>query len=95
MCVCTCQTSANTEPHQFYLGVGAINLFGDICILAVPVANVLKLQMRTPQKIAICFMFLLGSLYVPSSSFPLFAYLPPLTHSLTPLPASASPPCTA
>jgi hypothetical protein len=89
MCVCTCQTSANTEPHQFYLGVGAINLFGDICILAVPVANVLKLQMRTPQKIAICFMFLLGSLYVPlsptSSSLPL----------LTPLPASASPPCTA
>jgi hypothetical protein len=62
-----CQTRANTEPYQFYLGVGVINLFGDICILAVPVSNVLKLQMGNPQKIAICFMFLLGSLCVPFS----------------------------
>ncbi|CAJ2504739.1 Uu.00g121330.m01.CDS01 [Anthostomella pinea] len=46
---------------KFYLGVGIINLFGDICILSVPVASVWKLQMRKTQKIAVCFIFLLGS----------------------------------
>jgi hypothetical protein len=46
---------------QFYLGIGIINLFGDICILAVPVQRVLKLQLGLSQKIAVCFMFLLGS----------------------------------
>lgn len=49
---------------QFYLGMGIINLFGDVCILAVPISSVLKLQMERTQKIAICFMFLLGSLSV-------------------------------
>ncbi|KAF1921531.1 hypothetical protein BDU57DRAFT_489397 [Ampelomyces quisqualis] len=46
---------------KFYLGVGIINLFGDICILAVPISNVLKLHMGKSQKIATCFIFLLGS----------------------------------
>ncbi|KAF2851564.1 hypothetical protein T440DRAFT_467810 [Plenodomus tracheiphilus IPT5] len=46
---------------KFYLGMGVVNLFGDICILAVPVSSVLKLQMGRTQKIAICLMFLLGS----------------------------------
>ncbi|PSN65116.1 hypothetical protein BS50DRAFT_51628 [Corynespora cassiicola Philippines] len=46
---------------KFYLGVGIINLFGDICILAVPVRSVWKLQMNLTQKIAVLFMFLLGS----------------------------------
>ncbi|KAH6642825.1 hypothetical protein C7974DRAFT_386223 [Boeremia exigua] len=46
---------------KFYLGMGIINLFGDVCILAVPISSVLKLQMERTQKIAICFMFLLGS----------------------------------
>lgn len=49
------------DEAKFYLGVGIINLFGDICILSVPIASVLKLQMSKPQKIAVCFMFLLGS----------------------------------
>jgi hypothetical protein len=48
---------------QFYLGVGIINLFGDICILAIPISSVMKLHMERAQKIAICFMFLLGSLW--------------------------------
>lgn len=49
------------DEAKFYLGVGIINLFGDICILMVPISSVLKLQIGRTQKIAICFMFLLGS----------------------------------
>jgi len=48
--------------RQFCLGVGIINLFGDISILAVLISSVLKLHM---QMVAICFMFLLGSLCAP------------------------------
>lgn len=47
---------------KFYLGVGVINLFGDICILTVPVSNVMKLRLARNQKIAISLIFLLGSL---------------------------------
>ncbi|KAL6709108.1 hypothetical protein ACN47E_001924 [Coniothyrium glycines] len=49
------------DEAKFYLGVGIINLFGDVCILMVPVSNVVKLQMARSQKVAICFIFLLGS----------------------------------
>jgi len=49
---------------QFYLGVGIINLFGDVCILTIPIASVLKLHMGRTQKVAVCLTFLLGSLYV-------------------------------
>jgi hypothetical protein len=35
-----------------------------VCILAIPISSVLKLHMGRTQKIAICFTFLLGSLYV-------------------------------
>ncbi|KAF2995708.1 hypothetical protein E8E13_004129 [Curvularia kusanoi] len=46
---------------KFYLGVGIINLFGDICILTVPISNVVRLRLGTTQKIAISLIFLLGS----------------------------------
>jgi hypothetical protein len=49
------------DEAKFYLGIGIINLFGDICILAVPVRNVLKLHMDKTQKGLVLFMFLLGS----------------------------------
>jgi hypothetical protein len=49
------------DEAKFYLGVGIINLVGDICILSVPITSVLKLHMSRPQKYAVCFMFLLGS----------------------------------
>ncbi|KAL5119955.1 hypothetical protein ACEQ8H_002053 [Pleosporales sp. CAS-2024a] len=49
------------DEAKFYLGVGIINLFGDMCILAVPVSSVVKLHMERSQKIAISLMFLLGS----------------------------------
>lgn len=52
------------DLRQFYLGIGIINLFGDVCILTVPVSSVLRLNMERAQKIAICLTFLLGSLYV-------------------------------
>jgi hypothetical protein len=35
-----------------------------MCILAIPISSVMKLHMGRTQKIAICFIFLLGSLYV-------------------------------
>lgn len=47
---------------KFYLGVGIINLFGDICILTVPVSSVMRLRLARTQKIAISLIFLLGSL---------------------------------
>ncbi|KAH8624623.1 hypothetical protein IG631_20088 [Alternaria alternata] len=46
---------------QFYLGIGIINLFGDICILTIPVQSVLKLNMGRSQKVAVILTFLLGS----------------------------------
>ncbi|KAL2017885.1 hypothetical protein VTK56DRAFT_1541 [Thermocarpiscus australiensis] len=49
------------DEAKFYLGIGIINLFGDICILTVPVHRVLKLHLGTTQKVAVCFVFLLGS----------------------------------
>ncbi|KAF2678540.1 hypothetical protein K458DRAFT_422994 [Lentithecium fluviatile CBS 122367] len=49
------------DEAKFYLGIGIINLFGDICILSVPIQSVLKLQMEWTQKVAVLFMFLLGS----------------------------------
>ncbi|CAG5180885.1 uncharacterized protein ALTATR162_LOCUS9486 [Alternaria atra] len=45
----------------FYLGVGIINLFGDICILTIPIQSVLKLNMGRSQKVAVILTFLLGS----------------------------------
>jgi hypothetical protein len=63
----------NLEPAfadqlQFYLGVGIINLFGDICILTVPISSVIKLRLEKTQKIAILLIFMLGSLYVNPTS---------------------------
>ncbi|CAN9336884.1 unnamed protein product [Alternaria alternata] len=46
---------------RFYLGIGIINLFGDICILTIPVQSVLKLNMGRSQKVAVILTFLLGS----------------------------------
>lgn len=50
------------DEAKFYLGVGIINMFGDLCILAVPAPAVWRLQMPRAQKIAISFIFLLGGL---------------------------------
>ncbi|KAJ8117308.1 hypothetical protein OPT61_g1460 [Boeremia exigua] len=49
------------DEAKFYLGVGIINLFGDICILTVPVSSVINLRLARNQKIAISLIFLLGS----------------------------------
>ncbi|KAJ4990886.1 hypothetical protein SVAN01_03675 [Stagonosporopsis vannaccii] len=46
---------------KFYLGVGIINLVGDICILAVPISRVVRMRLARSQKIAISLIFLLGS----------------------------------
>ncbi|KAF2627326.1 hypothetical protein BU25DRAFT_341779 [Macroventuria anomochaeta] len=49
------------DEAKFYLGIGIINLFGDICILTVPITNVLQLRLVRTQKIAISLIFMLGS----------------------------------
>ncbi|KAH6642043.1 hypothetical protein C7974DRAFT_326944 [Boeremia exigua] len=49
------------DEAKFYLGVGIINLFGDICILTVPISSVVRLRLARTQKIAISLIFLLGS----------------------------------
>ncbi|KAJ4334064.1 hypothetical protein N0V87_007117 [Didymella glomerata] len=49
------------DEAKFYLGVGIINLFGDICILTVPISSVIRLRLARTQKIAISLIFLLGS----------------------------------
>ncbi|UPX14785.1 uncharacterized protein EKO05_0005257 [Ascochyta rabiei] len=49
------------DEAKFYLGVGIINLFGDICILTVPISNVIRLRLERTQKIAIVLIFMLGS----------------------------------
>ncbi|KAF9700472.1 hypothetical protein EKO04_001789 [Ascochyta lentis] len=49
------------DEAKFYLGVGIINLFGDICILTVPISNVVRLRLERTQKIAIVLIFMLGS----------------------------------
>jgi hypothetical protein len=41
---------------------GALSLLGDICILALPLPMIWKLHMNTRRKIALCGIFLLGSL---------------------------------
>jgi hypothetical protein len=48
------------EP-LFHLGMGIINLIGDLCILAVPISSIWVTQMPKTQKAAISFIFLLGS----------------------------------
>lgn len=47
---------------NFYLGIGIMNMIGDIVILIIPIPVVWKLQMRRPQKIGVVLIFLLGSL---------------------------------
>ncbi|KAF4455040.1 integral membrane protein Pth11-like [Fusarium austroafricanum] len=46
---------------NFYLGIGIMNMIGDIVILIIPIPVVWELQMRRPQKIGLVLIFLLGS----------------------------------
>ncbi|KAF1933178.1 uncharacterized protein M421DRAFT_395133 [Didymella exigua CBS 183.55] len=55
------QGVVQVDEAKFYLGVGIINLFGDICILTVPISSVIQLRLARTQKIAISLIFLLGS----------------------------------
>jgi hypothetical protein len=48
------------EP-LFHLGMGILNLIGDLCILAAPISSIWVLQMSKTQKAAVSFVFLLGS----------------------------------
>jgi hypothetical protein len=41
---------------------GALSLLGDLCILALPLPMIWKLHMNTRRKIALCGIFMLGSL---------------------------------
>lgn len=48
--------------QYLYYSVNIINIITDIILLTLPVHKIWQLQMATKQKIAICGIFLLGSL---------------------------------
>jgi hypothetical protein len=43
---------------------GVINILTDVCILVLPLPQLLELNMKTSRKVQVICMFLLGSLYV-------------------------------
>ena len=51
-----------TNLFAIYIGNGAINIFSDFLVLAVPIPTIWKLQMRTAQKILVTSVFMLGGL---------------------------------
>ena len=63
----------------FWMITGAIEVFLDAVILAMPVPMVLRLQLTRKRKIVVLLIFLLGALYVLSS---LISYFDPLLTSL-------------
>lgn len=52
--------------YPFYIGNAAANVTTDVIILLVPMPVIWRLHMRTTQKVLVCSIFLLGSLYVVS-----------------------------
>lgn len=65
------KTIIATNPHahcintdQFYNGNAIPNIITDVLILALPVREVLRLQIHRPQKTAILGMFMMGGLVV-------------------------------
>lgn len=50
------------DVNTFYLALGIINMANDVVILTIPIPQILKLQMSTRKKAAVCGIMLLGSL---------------------------------
>ncbi|KAF9638831.1 pth11-like integral membrane protein [Lasiodiplodia theobromae] len=49
------------DVNTFYLALGIINMVNDVIILTIPIPQILKLQMSTRKKAAVCGIMLLGS----------------------------------
>lgn len=53
------------DTNKFFIGNAVPNILTDAMILTLPAYELSRLQMKTPQKIAIGGIFMLGGLYVP------------------------------
>jgi hypothetical protein len=62
------------NPTAEVFAGAALSIFEDIVIILLPVRELIGLNLTTRKKLAVIFMFALGSLYVSSS--PLLLYLP-------------------
>ncbi|RDW65717.1 uncharacterized protein DSM5745_09456 [Aspergillus mulundensis] len=69
------------NTYAFAIASAAINTAIDVVILLVPVRPVLKLHMRTPQKVLVLGVFFLGS-FVCVASFLRLYYLLPFSHGI-------------
>ena len=47
---------------DFYMSGGSLNILGDVMVLALPTRSIWKLKASKSQKLAVTFLFLLGSL---------------------------------
>lgn len=52
------------DQSAFYMSGGSLNIVGDVLVLALPMHMIWKLQTSRSQKLAVSFLFLLGSLWV-------------------------------
>ena len=50
------------DVGRFFVILAVINLITDVILLAIPVPNILKLQMSKNKKIAVCVILALGGL---------------------------------
>ena len=52
------------DQSAFYMSGGSLNIVGDALVLALPMHMIWKLHTSRSQKLAVTFLFLLGSLWV-------------------------------
>lgn len=57
------------DTNSFWMAYAVINILTDAIVLSLPIPQVFKLHLNIRQKITLCGVFLLGSLYV--LSFPI------------------------
>jgi hypothetical protein len=68
-------TGSCINLRAFFIANGATGVATDFIILAVPIPIVLSLRLRTIKKVAVCGIFLLGSLYASLGLFECFISL--------------------
>ncbi len=50
------------DKGKFWVAYAVMNILTDVMVLALPIPVILKLQLKTREKVLLCAMFLLGSL---------------------------------
>jgi hypothetical protein len=56
--------TCGVDDNKFFNGNSIPNIITDALVVILPIPYVWKLQLATPQKLAIVFIFALGALYV-------------------------------